>query len=313
MDIGILLALQNFRNGAGGFLADFLAKMTFLGEINTTLVIMAIIYWCVSREFGTYLLMGWSGNRIVNGFLKVTACIYRPWIRDPRIVPYGDSMTTATGYSFPSGHSMNAASLFGGGAIRKELARGLRVVLGIILVLIAFSRNYLGVHTPQDTLVGIASGVFVMWLTARLMTWLKEHPRKDIFVMCAGIGIAAVVAVYAAVKAYPVDYDAAGKLLVDGAKMANDTYRGVGWCIGFLAGWVLERRFVRYYTDVPIMTRVTRLAAGLLGYYIVSLILMPLLKTWIPGAAGTIFSCFVQMFFVSFVFPWCMKHMELEN
>ena len=46
--------------------------MTFFGEINTVLVIMAVIYWSFSKEFGTYLLMGWSGNRIANGFLKVT-------------------------------------------------------------------------------------------------------------------------------------------------------------------------------------------------------------------------------------------------
>ena len=80
MDISILLALQDFRNGPGIFLADFLKKMTFLGEINTVLVIIAIIYWCVSKELGTYLMMGWSGNRLLNGTLKITACAYRPWV-----------------------------------------------------------------------------------------------------------------------------------------------------------------------------------------------------------------------------------------
>ena len=110
MDINILLGLQEFRNGAGAFLADFLLKMTYFGELNTVLVIMAVIYWCVSKDVGTYLLMGWSGNRILNGALKVTVCAYRPWIRDARILPYGDSINTATGYSFPSGHTMNAST-----------------------------------------------------------------------------------------------------------------------------------------------------------------------------------------------------------
>ncbi len=44
------------------------------------------------------------------------------------------------------------------------------------MVLIAFSRNYLGVHTPQDILVGIAVGLLVMWLTYKLTLWLKKHP-----------------------------------------------------------------------------------------------------------------------------------------
>ena len=89
MDINILLALQDFRNGAGAFLAGFFSKMTWLGELNTALIIMALLYWCVSKDFGAYLLMGWSGNRLVNGMLKVTVCAYRPWIRDARVVPYG--------------------------------------------------------------------------------------------------------------------------------------------------------------------------------------------------------------------------------
>ena len=66
MDIDILLALQNFRNGSGAFLAGFLSKMTWLGELSTVVVIMALIYWCISKDFGTYLMMGWSGNRLVD-------------------------------------------------------------------------------------------------------------------------------------------------------------------------------------------------------------------------------------------------------
>ena len=175
MDISILLGLQEFRNGAGAFLTDFMFKMTFLGEVNTVLVIMAAIYWCFSKDFGTYLLMGWSGNRILNGALKVSVCAYRPWIRDARILPYGDSMTTATGYSFPSGHTMNASTVFGGGAVSKDLPGIMRIVLAVIVVLVAFSRIYLGVHTPQDILVGAVCGTLVMWLTLKLMQWVKAH------------------------------------------------------------------------------------------------------------------------------------------
>jgi len=312
MDISILLILQDFRNGAGAFLADFLSKMTFLGELNTVIVVMAIIYWGINKDFGAYLLMGWSGNRIVNGALKVTACAYRPWIRDARIVPFGNSMSTATGYSFPSGHTMNAASLFGGGAVRKELPRALRITLGIIVALVAFSRIYLGVHTPQDILVGALVGIIVMGLTARLMDWIVAHPEKDILVAGIGIALAIALAVYAAVKPYPADYDSEGKLLVDGAKMANDTFKGVGWCAAFLVGWVLERRFVGFSTDrIPMAWRVTRVTTGLLSYYAVSLILVPLIKSWLPGASGTIASCFVQILYVSFIFPLCMKRLEM--
>ena len=213
MDIDILLALQDFRNGVGGCLTSFLSKMTFYGELSTAIILMAAIYWGISKGFGTYLLMGWSGNRIVNGFLKVTACAYRPWIRDARIVPYGNSMTTATGYSFPSGHTMNATSVFGGTLLKKDLPGLLRIVAGCIMVLVAFSRIFLGVHTPQDILVGTVAGLVVMGLVMKMMQWLEEHPEKDILVLVIGIACAVAVAVYAAVKPYPVDYDAEGKIL----------------------------------------------------------------------------------------------------
>ena len=310
MDIEILLALQDFRNGPGAFLAGFFSKMTWLGELNTALAIMALIYWCVSKDFGTYLLMGWSGNRLVNGMLKVTVCAYRPWIRDARVLPYGDSITTATGYSFPSGHTMNAATIFGGGAVRKDIPRALRSVLGLLVLLVAFSRNYLGVHTPQDVLVGIVAGILVMYLTVKLMQWIKVHPEKDILVVCIGVGLAVLVAIYAAVKPYPTDTDAAGRVIVEGAKMANDTFKGVGWSVGFLTGWILERRFVQFSTDIPMMKRITRLTYGLLTYYVVSLIFVPLVKAWISGAPGTFVSCYLQMLYVAFIFPWLLKRFE---
>ena len=313
MDISILLGLQDFRNGAGGFLAEFLKKMTFLGELNTTLVLLAIVYWCVHKELGTYLMMGWSGNRLVNGALKVTACVYRPWIRDARIIPYGDSMTTATGYSFPSGHTMNAGTVFGGVAVRKGTPRMLRVLLWITVALVAFSRIFLSVHTPQDILVGFAASILVMWLTGKLMTWIANHPEKDWIVVVVGIGLSALLAVYAAVKPYPADYDANGKLIVDGAKMANDTFKAVGWTVGFLVGWILERRFVGFSTEVSLYKKLTRAVGGLLSFYAVSLILMPWIKEWLPGPAGTTISCLVQMLFISFIFPWCIKRLEKKE
>ena len=308
MDIEILLVLQRFREGPGAFLVDFVQKMTFLGEMNTVMVIMAVIYWAVSKELGVYLLMGWSGNRLVNGMLKVTVCAYRPWIRDSRIIPYGNSMITATGYSFPSGHTMNAATAYGGLTVRKDMPVALRIMMVIIVMFVAFSRLFLGVHTPQDVLVGIAAGMFVMWLTFQVVHWIGSHPEKDRLVMLIGIVLAAALAVYAAVKTYPVDYDANGKLLVDGAKMANDTFKGVGWCAAFLVGWFLERRYVGFSTEVSIPEKLTRIAIGVITYYAVSLILAPEIRIWIPGPAGTVVSCFLQMFYVAFLFPWCMKH-----
>lgn len=310
MDIRILLALQQFRVGSGAILLKFMEKMTYLGELNTVLVIMAIIYWCIDKDFGTYLMMGWSGNRLVNGTLKVTACVYRPWIRDPRILPDANAMTTATGYSFPSGHSMNASTVYGGCFVRRDLHWGTRILFALVVALVAFSRNYLGVHTPQDVLIGVSAGLLVMLLTYYLMRWIAAHPKEDVNVAWIGLLLAVLVATYAAVKPYPVDLDANGRVIVEGAKMAKDTFKGAGWCMAFLSGWILERRFVRFSTRVTAHRRLTRLAGGLLSYYAVSLIIVPMIAARIPGHAGTLLSCFVQMLYVVFLFPLIMKTVE---
>ncbi len=205
---------------------------------------------------------------------------------------------------------MNGTTVFGGGIMRKELPRALRIVLGIVVALIGFSRLFLGVHAPQDVLVGAGAGLLVMWLTLRLMKWVAVHPEKDWLVVCIGIGLGIVVALYAGFKPYPMDYDAEGKLIVDGAKMANDTFKGVGYCVAFLVGWIMERRFVNFSTEVPLAQKLMRAVIGLLGYYVVSLILVSLIKTWIPGPAGTMISCFIQVFYVAFLFPLCTKSLE---
>jgi undecaprenyl-diphosphatase len=202
---------------------------------------------------------------------------------------------------------MNAASLFGGLAIRRDMRRGLRVLMWIILCLIAFSRIFLGVHTPQDIVVGAIVGVLVMFLTGKLCQWLESNPSKDMLVAVIGVGIAIAVAIFSAVKPYPADYDADGKLLVDGLKMANDTFKAVGWLSAFLVGWILERRYVGFTTEVPMQERFLRLTGGLMGYYLVSLVFNPLIKTALEGFPGTSITCFLQMFYVVFAFPLLME------
>ena len=127
-------------------------------------------------------------------------------------------------------------------------------------------------------LVGIVAGTAVMWLMLRLMRWIEAYPEKDLMVAGTGLLLGIAVAVYASLKGYPADYDAEGKLIVDGAKMANDTFKGVGYCAGFLVGWVLERRLVGFSTEVALSAKISRALIGLLGYYAVSLILAGLVK-----------------------------------
>ena len=174
-------------------------------------------------------------------------------------------------------------------------------------------------QTASATHVDERPAYFVEWIhgngTPQLDTEyvFKAEPRIEASLALMSNTRAYTFVAGSAVSGTPyltVNYCVADLKGVQHTYYSNDTYKGVGWCVGFLAGWVLERRSVRFSTDVPMVTRVTRLMAGLFGYYLVSLILMPLVKGWVPGAGGTVASCFLQMFYVSFLFPWGMKRLE---
>ena len=98
MDIEYLLLLQSFRESIHGALTPF---MELLSRFSVTYLIMlpVFLYWAVNKKNGLYTLVSYYLCCGINAVLKLTACVYRPWIRDPRVLPAGDAIRTATGYS----------------------------------------------------------------------------------------------------------------------------------------------------------------------------------------------------------------------
>ena len=113
MDIEYLLFLQDFRNGINDALTPFMEGVS-LFAVTMLSAIPVFLYWCADRRRGLYTLAAYCASGAMNALVKLTACVYRPWIRDARILPAGEAIKTATGYSFPSGHTITAASVYGG-------------------------------------------------------------------------------------------------------------------------------------------------------------------------------------------------------
>ena len=101
----------------------------------------------------------------------------------PDLVPHHTRVYTA---SFPSGHSMLAASTFlTMGALLARVQRRKRMKAYILLVaitatlLVGLSRVYLGVHWPTDVLAGWTAGAawaLSCWLLAR---WLQRRHEVE--------------------------------------------------------------------------------------------------------------------------------------
>lgn len=117
-----------------------------------------------------------------NQFIKWKCRIDRPWIRDDRIIPVQQALAGAGGYSFPSGHTQRAAAVWGalGHSLWEKKERAVSLVCWVILAVIAFSRNYLGVHTPQDVLAALALGIVIIFASGRALRWVDEGANRDI-------------------------------------------------------------------------------------------------------------------------------------
>lgn len=243
MDIDYLLLLQQLREITESFLAPIMDWATKTAISTWPFIFLVMVYWAFDRKAGRRMLAGVSLAYVLNGFLKLTFCVYRPWIRDSRIEPYGDAKVAATGYSFPSGHSTSATAKYGSvGAWIHRRNKFIAILCLFMILLTMFSRNYLGVHTPQDVLVGFGATAIMLFIGYKIEDWTDKDPdKRDKIILIAGILLTIALFAYYELKAYPMDYLADGSLLVDPKKMLPDSFEG----LGFLSAFVICRYFER--------------------------------------------------------------------
>ncbi len=313
MDIEYLLWLQNFRISINDAWTPFMEWISFFA-VRSLYLVPAFVYWYIRKRDGLYMLASLSVSLLVNAIIKLTACVYRPWVRDARIIPAGDSIKTAGGYSFPSGHTMTATPIYGGCAVLAKRAGQIwAVVLCVVLILITgFSRNYLGVHTPQDVLVGLAVGTLALWVVAKIFRYLDAHPEKENMFLLLGFlaGVAAIA--YIRLKSYPIDY-VDGKILVKPESMLPGSTSDISLILGLMIGRYVEKHWVKFSPDwtlSPSWAAVKGLIICGVGLWIYAFIIYTVkgeLVKALGAFPGRIVYGFTNTFFVVAVWPAVMK------
>ena len=313
MDIEYLLLLQNFREATHDFFSPFLMWISNFAVGFWPIAFACMIYWAFDRRAGKRILAGFGAGVLANGLLKLIFRIPRPWLRDDRVLPYGDSKTSATGYSFPSGHSTFATGLFGGiGWWQRKRSRILAVVFFACMLLTLFSRNYLGVHTPQDVIVGALSTVLMMFVAGKVEDWTDQNPRRDWFVMGTLLTISGLLVLYyETIQIEPI-YDASGLLSVDPAKMKADSFEGIGFISAFAVCRCLERRLFDF--DVKLSQR-WRLSIGAIALVPLYLWCNYILEICIPLSRAL--GCFATQFgivvYTMIIVPLIMSKIRLPQ
>jgi len=309
MDIQYLLWLQDFRNSINDALTPF---MEFVSAFAVDYLILFVVfyYWNRNKKGGLYTLVSYYFCMVFTPLIKLSACVYRPWIRDPGIIPAGDAITTATGYSFPSGHTSTAGPLAGGMAVnnwKEKKTRPIAVIFGLFVLLTMFSRNYLGVHTPQDVLVGCLESVLCLFLTAKLFAYLDEHPEKENMILGIVFVFCWLSILYFTNKPYPMDYDAAGNLLVDPRKMMNDGYGDTGKMIGFIIARFVEKNWVRFKPLGSGAVNVIICLIGLIPMVLLKEFFRPVLVDAFGSHWGKLLFSVIYTFYYIALFPFIIE------
>ena len=169
-DTAIYQALQDLRTGPGD------ALMLIVTELGDTAVVLAVtttvllwLAWKRSWRTAAYWLVAVGGASALNTAIKIA--LHRP---RPNELFY----TGWSAFSFPSGHSTVNLALYGFLAILigRELRPAWHLPIAFtalsFVLLIAFSRVYLGAHWFSDVAGGLAFGT--AWLSVLAFFYMRK-------------------------------------------------------------------------------------------------------------------------------------------
>ena len=273
---------------------SIISLFSMFGEELLLILIVGFVYWSYDKKLGRTIglsaIMGLSWNTMA----KNVALRRRPYfdhenIKILRVVePEADIYDIAAqGYSFPSGHSTNAASVFCSLAsgIRKRWTTAAAILLPLLT---GFSRFVVGAHYPTDVLAGWLLGVISVMVVQLLQKKVKNT-------LCL-YGILLVLTVPGFFYCKTADY-----------------FTAMGLLIGFMGGTLLEDYCVRFEKTRKPLWMALRVLGGLAIYLVLSTLLkLPFSKEFLSGGttAALLVRCarYAIIAFVEFgVYPMLFK------
>ena len=176
-DMTIIQAVQGSINELSTKVLTFI---TNLGSVdgNILLVILFSVFLLFKKRILSviFLIITTISGGYVNHYLK--------WIFQ-RERPTLNPLIEVNGFSFPSGHSMSSFILYGAlMIIATRMTRNWNVripiyfVCGMMILLMGYSRIYLGVHYPSDVLGGYAAGGVWLIISAWVFNYVEFLGRK---------------------------------------------------------------------------------------------------------------------------------------
>lgn len=274
--------------------AGILSFLSMFGEEIFLILVIGTLYWGIDKALGRRAGLNVLIVNVWFPMIKNIALRRRPYMDHEgiRILRLIDSSAdagdiAAQGYSFPSGHSGNAAALFTSlaAAFKKKWLTAAAVVM---CLLVGFSRVAMGAHYPSDVLAGWGIGAAVALLIPFLERKIRSRPLFHALILLAGVP---------------------GLFYC----RSTDYFSGFGLLIGFVAGTALEEKAVRFENTRSIVRILLRAAGGIVVFLILNKALkLPFDRAWLSGNSlgSLIVRCarYAVISFVGFgVYPMLFK------
>ncbi|MBR4539546.1 MAG: phosphatase PAP2 family protein [Clostridia bacterium] len=248
----------------------FISVISFFsafGEELLLVLILGLLYWGFDKKMGktvgVNVLMGLIWNPMIkNVFLRRRPYFDHEGIKILRVVDKSADANdiAAQGFSFPSGHSTNAVTVYT--SIATQLKKRWMACFALILpLLVGFSRVVVGAHYPTDVLAGWALGC----LSICVVSLLRKAVKNEL----AFYGVLLLTAIPGLFYCKSADY-----------------FTSMGLMIGFMAGDLFEQKKVRFENTSNIFRCVLRAVGGALVFFALnSLLKLPFPKDFLNSAS----------------------------
>jgi membrane-associated phospholipid phosphatase len=291
----VVLWFQSWRTP---LLFDAAFALSLTGEVLGFVLVWAMIYWCIDARLGrrvgvTYFLAAW-----LNQWLK-------EWWQRPRpfqVSPEVDWPYPTDSFGLPSGHA--TLTVTGWGLVWMWIKRRwVRIFVGIYITLTVLTRLILGVHYPQDVLLGTLIGIGCLVLYARLepplTSWIASRGTGEVLALIAGVAV--VMALI-----HPVVVAGLPEHRADGAGV-------IGIFLGVAAGLLLEVRTVGFAAGGRWWKRIVRYGLGVIGLLALMAASATVLEGLEPRPFFNLIGSVVIALWVSFGAPWVFVRTGLAD
>jgi len=295
IELNFLRFLREISSPLIDTLTEFI---TMLGEEYIMVLLLVLIYFAYDKIFGKKLAFIIFTSLSLNGSVKGIVARTRPFTVDPTL----DSVRkeTATGYSFPSGHTQNSSTIYLGIAYNNTIKKRLVWTIAIILsILIGLSRLILAVHYPTDVLVGLIFGV----VCAIGLSILYKKIVKDLKSETLLFLITFIIFIPFCFIFYKPNYQ--------DIHIYKNFYTSLAMFGGFILGNYLEGKYVNFNNETQLKIKLLRILGAIILYVIINFGLKFILPN--ENIFCDIFRYFMITFTIIGLYPLCFKNILFKN